>query len=156
MNETQYGYGMQSIKTSSPACYYCRVTDRSTGKYVESNYVWIAKKLYFDPIGAYSIEGGNKASCWCLIGGGIPPYRVNVYATVNGSSVFCGETVIQKEGNAWVHFDAYFTTAPDKVTGEMRNVLCPFSFRVTDCSGQTVRFFPNAEEIHYAVPVSNG
>ncbi len=148
MNETQYGYGTQSIKTSSPACYYCRVTDRSTGKSVESNYVWIVQELQVNPGTWSSIDPDQSASNWCEFRGGMPPYRVKVYATVNGSAVLCGETVVQKEGYAWVDFDPYFTTGKD-AKGDPVNVLCPFSFRIFDCSGQETRCFPDPGKIHY-------
>ena len=148
LTETMIGYGLQSIKVSSPAFYYCRVTDRSNGKNVSSDYVTVMQELRVEASHDVTVIDGTRGYIWLDVQGGMAPYTVRAYATVNGNAVYCGESKITEAGKTEIRFEAYFTYVENS-EGRLIRTLCPYTLRIYDNGGQEIRCFPAADRVNY-------
>ncbi|MBQ1331473.1 MAG: hypothetical protein IIY36_00965, partial [Lachnospiraceae bacterium] len=131
---TLWEWGRQTLETSRPGLYRCRITDTDTGKTTYSRTVTVYRNMRFVSAEMYAQVAPGTGRYHLSYEGGVPNYFIEVYLYDEATETVTIERTTRVEGTDPVLYLPLWTRATD---GSNENIHATYCFVITDRYQQT-------------------
>ncbi|MBR2737332.1 MAG: hypothetical protein IKD88_01265 [Lachnospiraceae bacterium] len=131
---TLWEWGRQTLETSRPGLYRCRITDTDTGKTTYSRTVTVYRNMCFVSAEMYAQVAPGTGRYHLSYEGGVPNYFIEVYLYDEATETVTIERTTRVEGTDPVLYLPLWTRATD---GSNENIHATYCFVITDRYQQT-------------------